>query len=385
MKRIVILLLISLCSIMAPVKAIAENDCTESANGTPCVSNETPVRIELTRDQIDNLGIKLGTMEIAEEIPLMNASGRVIVPPDRERIISTSVDGLLSRIHVAEGDSVTQGQLLAQINSPELLALQREYLKNASELHLAEAVYQRDRKLQQEGIIPQRRWEETRSRHQLAKSHTQETKQLLLIAGMSEAGVAQLQTTKRLNSQLDVTAPTTGTILERMAGTGERLASNTPLFRIADLEQLWLELAVPQDRIAEITVGDRVRVENTTVLADITVLGSNVDNQTQTVLARAVITAPQSELRPGQTVNTQVVKVPGDTVFKIPQSALVQSEGRNFVFIQTEKGFNVQTVEVEGRQDDFVFVSGAFDAREIIVVRGAAALKAKWLDSENNE
>ncbi|CCE21712.1 efflux RND transporter periplasmic adaptor subunit [Methylotuvimicrobium alcaliphilum] len=391
MKRIVYLVLAGLISIQAPVAVFAKDGCGEadlnSAIDSGCkLQILSPDTVELSADQIANLGIKLGAMTKVDEIPVLSASARVIVPPDQERIISTAVSGLVSRILVAEGDTVKQGQLLAQLNSPELLALQRDYLKQVSEWHLAEAVYRRDRTLQQEGIIPQSRWEETRSRYQVAKSQAQEAKQLLLSAGMSESELTQLLATRRLNSQLAVSAPIAGIVLERRSVPGERLAASELLFRIADLKQLWLQLAIPQDRVDEIKQGDKVKVDDTGLMAEIVLLGQQVDQQSQSVMVRALIQGPQSELRPGQTVNTQVVKTAGANIFKVPQPAVVNSEGHDFIFIRVESGFKVQTIEVQGRQDGVVYIGGDhLNGSETIALQGAAALKALWLESGSAE
>lgn len=341
----------------------------------------TTQRIVITDEQIESLGIATTLSEAATEIPRLTVSAQVVVPPDRERVVDTPVGGLVSRILVAEGDTVAAGQLLAQLNSPELLALQREYLKNASELQLAETVYRRDRQLQQEGIIPQSRWEENRSRYEIAKSHTQEARQLLSIAGMSEAEIEKLRRGRRLNGLLALTAPIGGTVLERTAAVGQRLASNASLFRLADIGRLWLELAIPQDRIDEIVVGDRVRIANKSVYGDIVLLGQSVDRQTQSVMARAEVQGPSSELRPGQTVTAQIVRMMSEPVYRLPQSVLVKTEGRDYVFVRSDDGFVAQAVRLVGRQEDTVFVAGLTDAERPIVVRGTAALKAKWLET----
>lgn len=389
MKRIVCLVWAGLFLLQAAVYSRAEDVCEEGADSVPGSHCSTPVSalasLIVSGEQIANLGIKLAALEKTDEIPLLTASARVIVPPENERIVSTTVMGLLSRNLIAEGDNVQEGQLLAQLNSPELLALQRDYLKRASEAQLAEAVYRRDRQLQQEGIIPESRWEETRSRFKVANAKALEAKQMLLIAGMTEAEVKQLLSTRRLNSLLEISAPISGTVLQSSAVVGQRLSANAPLFRIANIERLWLELAIAQDRIGVLAVGDKVKVVDTAAEAEIILLGRHVEEQTQTILARAVVKEPQTALRPGQTVNTQVVKRIDKAAFKLPQSALVQSEGKDHVFVRTEQGFEVRPVEVLGRHQNDVIVTGTLIGSETIAVRGAAALKAHWLEAGGDE
>ena len=107
----------------------------------------TPVdnQVIITEEQYTNLGIVVGPLESVKAVPVLYAPGRVIIPPEKDYIVSAAQAGLITKFNAAIGDRVAQGQVLAIINSPELLALQRQYLKAASELQLADAVYRRDK------------------------------------------------------------------------------------------------------------------------------------------------------------------------------------------------------------------------------------------------
>lgn len=114
--------------------------------------------ITLSEAQYQNLGVVLGKPEPVQQIPLLNAPAKAVVPPAHEYIVSAAQAGLIEKLDVAAGDSVKQGQVLASINSPELVMLQQQYLQSASESRLAYAAYQRDKKLRDEGVIAERRW-----------------------------------------------------------------------------------------------------------------------------------------------------------------------------------------------------------------------------------
>jgi len=139
--------------------------------------------IQISQENIDNLGVKLGKLEPVAQIPVLSAPAKVVVPPTQEYIVSASQAGVIDKLNAAIGDKVAKGDILAQLNSPELLTLQREYLKADSALQLASATYQRDKKLVEEGVIADRRWQETRNQYNSFVSEASEQKQLLEIAG----------------------------------------------------------------------------------------------------------------------------------------------------------------------------------------------------------
>ena len=249
--------------------------------------------IQISQENLDALGVKLGKLEPVTQFPVLSAPAKVVIPPAQEYIVSTSQAGVIEKLNAAVGDKVAKGQVLAQLNSPDLLTLQREYLKADSALQLASAIYQRDKKLLQEGVIADRRWQETSSEYHSAVSEADEHRQLLEIAGMTDSEVEKFRKTHRLTRQLNIRAPIAGVVMERLAVVGTHIDIMAPLFRIANLDELWLEIAIPQERVGNIKIGDRVLIENSDISAKITLLGQSVNPENQTILARAINTKAQ--------------------------------------------------------------------------------------------
>ena len=342
----------------------------------PVVAENT---IQISEDHFNNLGVTLGKLEPAKQIPVLTAPAKVVIPPTHEYVVSASQAGLITKLNVAMGDKVKKGEVLAQLNSPDLLTLQREYLKAGSVLQLASNTYQRDKKLMEEGVIADRRWQETRNQYQSYVSEANEHRQLLEIAGMTTTDIERLDKTHRLNSQLNVHSPISGVVMERMAVAGTRIDILAPIYSIANLDELWLEINIPHERIGSIKVGDQVLVENTPIRAEITLLGQSVNPENQTLLARATIKGNQSAVRAGQTINTQIIQSSENTAFKVPNAAIAQNEGKSFIFIRNPAGFKVSPVTVIGKQDEESIISGDFTGNEGIAIKGAVALKANWL------
>jgi len=235
-------------------------------------------------------------------------------------------------------------------------------------------------------VIADRRWQETSSQYNSAVSEVDEHRQLLEIAGMTTGEVAQLGKTHRLTRQLNVRAPIASVVMERLAVAGTRIDMMAPLYRIANLDELWLEIAIPQERMSSIKIGDRVVIENSEVSVKITLLGQSVSPENQTILARAVVETQNSvSLRPGQRLNTRIIQPSDKAAFKIPNTAIAQNEGKAFIFIRNQQGFSVAQITVVGKQDDESIISGEFVGNEEIAVKGAVALKANWLGLGSGE
>jgi cobalt-zinc-cadmium efflux system membrane fusion protein len=335
--------------------------------------------IKLTAEQVQNLGIELGKLQSMTELPLFDAPAQVTIPPKSDYIVSTLYAGLIQQIKVTVGDRVNKGQVLTIINSPEVLKLQQQHLKSVNDLQLSRAELLRDKKLFNEGVISDRRWLKTKMNHQVYQSYVDETGQLLSAIGFSKRQIKNLEKKHNISSQLKIIAPISGVVLDRKVKAGQRADALSPLFRVADLSQLWLDMHIPQQRIHEVNIGDRITVLGINLNAKVFLLGQNVDQQTQTVLARAAIEGKVKNLRAGQVLSVKINKMHDELMFQIPSTALVKSKGISYVFIRTVSGFTAQAVTVLSKNAQKLIISGKLKETDVIALRGAMALKANLL------
>ncbi len=348
---------------------------------SPLMADDT---IQLSEEHFSNLGVTLGKLEKVSQIPLLYAPAKVVIPPTHEFIVSASQAGLITKLNAAVGDKVKKGEVLAQINSSDLLSMQRLFLKAKSELAIGALSYQRDKKLLESGVIPERRWQETQSQYNAVVSEADEHRQLLEIAGMSASDINKLSKTHKLSGQLNIYAPVDGVVIERLAVAGERVDTLAPIYRVGILNELWLEIAIPQERLGNIKSGDKVLIENSPAKAEITLLGQSVNPENQSVLARALVKEGQSTIRSGQKINIQIVH-DSDNGFKVPNAAIAQNTGKSYIFVRTPAGFQISPIQVLGKQGDESIITGNLTGNEAIATKGAVALKANWLGLGGSE
>jgi cobalt-zinc-cadmium efflux system membrane fusion protein len=335
--------------------------------------------IKLTHEQIQNLGIKVGALQRITSVPLFDASARVIIPPNHDYIVSTLYSGLIQQIKVIEGEKVKKGQVLAVINSPELLKLEQQHLKSVSDLQLSKAEFLRNKQLFKEGIIANRLWLKTKMNHQIYQSYVDGTRQLLMAAGLSKRQIKILQNKYKISNQLRIRSPISGVVLDRKIKVGQKADALSPLFRVADLSQLWLDINIPQQRVHELNLGDRMTLLGGDIDAKIFLLGKNVDVETQTVLARAAIEGKSGDLRAGQVLSVKINKVNDTPMYQIPNTALIKSKGINYIFIKTDTGFTAQVVEVFSKHAQKLIIFGQLNNTDVIALNGAVVLKANLL------
>lgn len=341
--------------------------------------------LRLTPEQITHIGVRTAAPEAVSALPLARAPGRVVLPPAKEFVVSALQAGVVTHVNVPLGVKVATGQILAEIRSTALLDVQRSLLDAASAFSVAKAKLDRDETLLREGVISRLRWQETRSDFDRAQATLRAAEQTLLASGLSAAAVEKLKSGRQIDSRLDIRAPTDGVVLERMAVVGQRVDALAPLFRIGKLDELWLEVDMPQERLHEIKLGDRVSVESPKAMARIIEVGQNVDPQSQSALVRAVVEQGADELRPGMHLNVQLMHRSTDHIFRVPVAAVFSFEGKNYVFVKTADGFETREVAVAGQEAYNVTIHEGLNPGESVAVQGVAALKAAWVGMGEEE
>ena len=345
---------------------------------TPSLEASRPL-VEMGSEQINHLDVQLTQPQAVNNIPLTEAPGRVVLPPAQEFAVTSRQPGMISKVNVSIGVKVRQGEVLAEMDSIALVDLQRALIDAQSVFRVAESKLKRDDTLLQEGVISKVRWQETHSDFERSQATLKAAEQTLLVSGLTLGDIQRLKAGAQINGAYRVLSPTSGVVLERFAIVGQRVDALAPLFKIGRLDELWLEMDLPQERLKEIRLGDGVELESPRAKARIIEISANVNPLSQTALVRARVEEGQGDLLPGMHINVQLMHRSSDRIFRIPLSALFSHEGRQYVFVRREGGFEPVEVAVAGQEAYSVVLHEGLEGGESIVVQGVAALKAAWL------
>lgn len=306
-------------------------------------------------------------------------SAEVTLPNDQTQIVSMPQHGLISALRVATGQDVEKGEVLAEISSSELISLQGEYLQAKTKLALAIQTTTRDKSLAEEGIIPNRRYMESKSAQEALQTEVMQKKQSLRLAGMTDATINRLSSNNSMQSKISIAAPMKGQVIAQYAKVGDRLDSGMPLYQIAQLNPLWLEMNIPIEDAAKIQKGLKVEIPNIGVSGQVIAILRSVDKATQTLQVRAEINQGVDKLSLGQFVEVAMTIKTDSESIQIPKTALVRNGQKNFVFKRTNQGFEIIPVILLNEDKQYALVKGALRAADEIAITGLAALKGSWL------
>lgn len=336
--------------------------------------------LALSATQKQTLGITSAPLPPKQQGELAGMPAQVVIPGNQLFTVSTPLAAMVEQTLVGIGDTVRKGQVLATLQSPALAEAQRGLLQASTQSQLAKDNMARDEKLWQDGIIAESRYRATQSQYREASAALAERKQMLKLSGMSDKAIGQLQSGNNLNSLLSVASPIDGVILEKNANAGQRLDAAVPLFKVARLNPLALEIQAPLSSTQGLKIGAAVSIPAYGASGKLTAIGRSLSGGNQTILLRALINKGTESLRPGQYLEASIdTSSDNSAQWNVPNSALARIEGKTLVFVETAKGFRNESITVLHEGATNSLISGKFTGTEKIAVQGVSALKAQMM------
>jgi membrane fusion protein, heavy metal efflux system len=337
------------------------------------------VDVVMTASQQKSLGITLTTVGKNNMISSRLFPAEVAVPVGQERVVSAAQSGLIDELLVAAGQEVKKGQTVARLISPDLVNLQKEYLQATTQKKLLNKTLTRDKLLFKEGIIAERRLLETESAHEEVSALLTQRRQSLRLAGMSDNAINKLNVASNMHSGVSLVAPIDGQILEQMVTTGQRVDMGMPLYRIAKLKPLWLEIHAPLEGLPLVKIGMPVSIPKLQASGKLIAIVRSVNKADQTLHLRAEISQGAEHLSPGQFVEAQINLSKTTPQFSVPKSALVRQGTETFIFVQNAKGFTPINIHIIAEQGEDAVVDGQLKGNEKVAISGVSAIKGAWL------
>jgi membrane fusion protein (multidrug efflux system) len=287
------------------------------------------------------------------------ASGQVDIRPQ--------VDGTLVAAPFVEGESVTEGQVLAQLDDSKArasLALSEAHLDSAKARYaVATERLARARKLASEDLVSREEFSTLESEQKSAAASVRE----------HEAGVRLAQ---RNLEDFTLRAPISGKVGIRRVDTGNYIESGTIITTIVEADPLEVLFTVPSKDLAGLEVGQPAQIRDTdnarTVIAQgkIRVIDPRVDTDTRMGSVKALVPNPDGRLKAGQFVGITLIREHREDAVVVPEDAVIPYAGRTFLFV-VENGRAVRReIALGTRLPEVVEVRSGLKAGETIVTRG---------------
>jgi len=311
--------------------------------------------------------------------------GRVEFDRKQFATITPLASGVLRRVLVQPGASVKQGEVLAEIAMPEVATLKAEYTAALARQAQTAAAYQREQDLLARGISSRQEFQLAEAAYRADQSAAAQYRQQLLNFGLAAIDLERLARAGDTGASVALRAPFAGTVTEVQTATGETVAAGTPLFTVADLDTLWIELAIPESRIflAEVGAGIQARFDGlpgTVFSGRLFQVGAVLDPRSRTLKALAEVANPGHRLKVGMFGSVRILAGDAAAGLAIPVEAVQNIDGAPYVFIQEEADlFELRRIVSGPVENGLVAIPIGLNADDRVVATQGFALKSELL------
>ena len=329
-------------------------------------------------DKGDGKEVEIATVSQRTVIETVSATGKI--QPEIEVKISSEVSGEIIALPVKEGQQVKKGQLLVRVN-PELLDAnlnrsQASLSNTKAGLSQADATfkeakanYDRSKKLFEKGIISKSEWDRAIATYEGAQASKQAA-----YYNVQSASATVSEARDNLG-RTSIYAPVDGTISKLDVELGERVLgtiqmAGTEMMRVANLNNMEVEVDVNENDIVKIAIGDPANVEVDAYLKkQFKGIVTSISNSASATLSADQVTnfkvkirilkesytdlmqgkpANYSPFRPGMTATVDIITTQKQDIIAVPISAVVMrtdTTANRKVILEEDKMSDEEIVE----------------------------------------
>ena len=323
----------------------------------PVYEGEEPrgPEFRIALDKLQKLGVRTEPAARRVLVRTLRALGTIQVDERSQRTVAPRFEGWIERLHVnATGQFVMRGQPLMEVYSPDLVAVQQEYLvaiKGVAALKDAGPEIQASMRTLVEGSIQRlRNWD------------------------IAEEELARLRDEAAPRNALTLRSPASGVVLEKSAVQGMRFMPGEMLYRIADLSSVWLLAEVFEQDLGGVRTGQvaRVRVNaypDKVFAGKVAFVYPTLSAETRTAKVRIELANRENLLKPDMYADVELGTGERAARLAIPDSAVLDSGTRRIVLVRRGEGmFEPREVRLGTRGDGYVeVIEGVREGEQVVV------------------
>ena len=233
--------------------------------------------------------------------------------------LSFASAGTIKRIYVDEGQTVRQGQLIAELDPT---TLQNAYTISKTSLEQAQDTYNRMKELHDAGSLPEMQW--------------------IQIENQLKSATAQEAMARKTLADTKLYAPFSGYISSKIAEIGQNATLGMPVVKLVNIGSVKVKISVPEDDIQRIAQHSSMKVVvpalgNREFEGQVKERGVSADPRSRTYEVKATIQNHDGQLLPGMICQVFTNYMQGTTGVFIPAN-LVQLDSNNKTFVWVVNG-----------------------------------------------
>jgi len=279
-------------------------------------------------------------------------------------LVYPEIPGILEHIYIKEGQRVSKGQVLAKIADGGLM---QQVAQAKASANLAKTTYERQNRLWNQKIGSEIQYLQAKTAYETQKN---------IFAQM-----------KKQLAKSNVVAPFSGVIDDVLKEAGAVVApgQGSELFRIVNLENMYIEAEIPESHIVNVTKGKTVEIYfpvlEKTMQARIRQVGNFINPANRAFKIEIGVPNSSGDIKPNLTARLKINDYTSKKAILIPQSIISENaKGQQYVYLASDKQDNKyaiakKTIISTGKtQGDFIEVLETIASGTEIISEGARSV-----------
>src|SRR5215217_6840576 len=300
----------------------------------------TSDQVTLSADQYKMAAIQTGTIEMRNLSNTIKVNGTIDVPPQNLVSISAPLGGYVKSSGLLPGQAVHKGHVVATIENAEFIDIQQDYLESTSRMVFLGQELKRQQELRKEDINAAKTLQQVSSDYNMMRAKISALEQKLSLIGLNTKAVQAGRITKTSN----LYSPINGYVTASNVNRGKYVQPSDILFELANKSDMHLALNVFEKDVRQLKPGQSIRFAlaneaNYNREAKIFLIGKSTGEDGTIPVHCHLNYSGDPTLFPGMYVKA-LIETTSDNVPALPVEAIIQSEGKDYVFIQTDTAQN---------------------------------------------
>jgi cobalt-zinc-cadmium efflux system membrane fusion protein len=350
----------------------------------------------LNKAEYKSVGVIYGKVEIKKLSSTLKVNGTIEVSPENAVSITIPYGGIVRSTSLLEGKHVNKGERLATLANPEFIQLQQDYLDHKSQLEYLKIEYERQQQLAGENINAKKTLQKAKADYQSMLVRVNGLKAKLSLINISLTSLENVS----IQNTISIYSPISGSVSKININQGSHVNPNDELFRIINADKPYVALSVFEKDITKLKKGQLVRFslvnDQKEYSAKVQLIGKEIRADRSIRVICRISDKSSAPFMPGMYIKA-IVETESNEVNALPDEAIVNFQGKNFIFLTDQKNgqvsheryhFIMSEIQTGISEQGFtqVYLPQSFNSsKNSIVIKGAYSLMSKMKNSPEED
>lgn len=350
--------------------------CSHSeTTNTETSGSESETVVQLNATQIKNAGIQSAKPEQRSISYTLKVNGKIDVPPQNMVSVSAQLGGYLKSSQLLPGMKIKKGEIIAIMEDQQYIQLQQDYLTSKAKLAFNEKEYQRQKELNETKTSSDKVFQQTEADYLSQKIAVKALSEKLKLIGINP----ETLTENGISRSVNIYAPIDGYVSSVHVNIGKYVNPSEVLFELVNPTDIHLALTVFEKDVDKLYIEQKLKAYTNHQPelkhnCEIILIGQNLSSE-RSVEVHCHFDDYDKTLIPGMYMNADI-EVKSNNALTVPEEAIVNFEGKTYVFIDKGNGrYELTLVETGNTEGGYAeLINEPTLQSKSIVVKGAYTL-----------